>query len=124
MRLYGGEISDVRKFEHVIPILKPGAFPSSPAIYQPVSLTFHIIKTFDRIIKSNLQNNIETYNKISENKNGFRSKRFCISQLLYHHDIILKGLEKVSNVDSVYLEFSNAFDKVKKGILAGKVNTM
>ena len=35
--------------------------------------------------------------------------------------MILKGLEEGSNVDSVYLDFSKAFDKVDKGILARKM---
>ena len=122
--LQTGDIPDIWRLAHVIPILKPGAERSSPASYRPVSLTSHLIKTFERIIKLNLQNHLETYNMISDNQHGFRSKRSCISQLLHHHDMILKGLEEGSNVDSVYLDFSKAFDKVNKGILARKMKRM
>ena len=38
--------------------------------------------------------------------------------------MILKGLEEGANVDSVYLDFSKAFDKVDKGILARKMKQM
>ena len=119
-----GEIPEIWKLAHVIPLLKPGAHRSSPSSYRPVSLTAHVIKTFERIIKKNLQNHLEMYNKISKNQHGFRSRRSCISQLLHHHDMILKGLEEGANVDSVYLDFSKAFDKVDKGILARKMKKM
>ena len=122
--LLTGEIPEIWKLAHVIPLLKPGAHRSSPASYRPVSLTSHLIKTFERIIKRNLQNHLEIYNKISDSQHGFRSKRSCISQLLHHHDVILKGLEEGANVDSVYLDFSKAFDKVDKGILAQKMKKM
>ena len=52
---------------------------------------------------------------------GFRSKRSCLSQLLNHYNEVLKGLEDGYNVDSVYLDFSKAFDKVNKGILSKKI---
>ena len=119
-----GEIPKIWKMAHVIPLLKPGSHRSSPASYRPVSLTSHLIKTFERIVKRNLQNHLEVYNKISKNQHGFRSRRSCISQLLQHHDMILKGLEEGGNVDSVYLDFSKAFDKVDKGILARKMKKM
>ena len=86
-----GEIRVDWKLPHVISILKPGAHPSSPASYRQVSLTSHLVKTYERIITSNIQNHLKTYNRISETQNCFRSKRSYISQLLHHHDTILKG---------------------------------
>ena len=41
-----------------------------------------------------------------------------------HYDDILKGLESGHNVDTVYLDFSKAFDKVDKGILAKRMKEM
>ena len=119
-----GEIPAGWKTAHVIPILKPGANKSSPSSYRPVSLTSHLIKTFARTIKVNLQNHLELVNKFSNNQHGFRSRRSCISQLLHHHDMILKGMEEGANVDSVYLDFSKAFDKVDKGVLSRKMKRM
>ena len=109
---------------HVIPLLKPWSHQSSPASYRPGSMISHLIKTFEWIVKRNLQNHLEVYNKISKNQHRFRSRRSCISQLLQHHYMILKGLEEGGNVDSVYLDFSKEFDKVDKGILARKMKNM
>lgn len=46
-----GDIPAGWKTAHVIPLVKPGAPKSSPNSYRPVSLTSHLIKTFERIIK-------------------------------------------------------------------------
>ena len=61
---------------------------------------------------------------LKDNQHGFRSKRSCLSQLLSNYNEVLKGLEEGHKVDSVYLEFSKAFDKVDKGILCQKMKKM
>ena len=119
-----GEIPEIFKLAHVIPLHKPGLHRSSPSSYRPVSLTSHLVKTFERVVKKNLQNHLEVLMKINDAQHGFRSKRSCLSQLLQHHDNILKGLEEGSNVDTVYLDFSKAFDKVDKGVLCQKMKKM
>ena len=54
-------------------------------------------------------------------QHGFRSGRFCLSQLLEHHNKILEELEKLNNVDVIYLDFAKAFDKVDHGILLNEL---
>ena len=41
-----------------------------------------------------------------------------------HYEEILKGMEEGLNVDSIYLDFSKAFDKVDLGILCWKLKKM
>ena len=50
-----------------------------------------------------------------------RPMRSTLTQLLAHWDVILDGLEGVDGVDSVYLDFSKAFDKVETGVLLHKL---
>ena len=121
MSLETGNISEIFKTAHITPILKPGQPKSKPESYRPVSLTYHLIKTFERIVKKYLQNHLEYHLKISHAQHGFRQKRSCLSQLLEHYKYILKGLEQGLNVDTVYLDFSKAFDKVDKGILCQRI---
>lgn len=45
-------------------------------------------------------------------KHGFRACRSCLSQLCLDIDKILKSLESTQNVNVIYLDFSEAFDKV------------
>ena len=48
--------------------------------------------------------------------------RSTLTQLLsYYWDSILEGLEDCEGVDSVYLDFSKAFDKVETGVLLHKL---
>ena len=119
-----GEIPEIFKLAHVCPLHKPGTPRASPSSYRPVSLTSHLVKTFERVIKKSLQNHLEHFQKLSDAQHGFRSKRSCLSQLLKHYDDILKGLENGQNVDTIYLDFSKAFDKVDKGILARRMKEM
>ena len=119
-----GDIPDIFKLAFITPIHKPGNSRSLPENYRPVSLTSHLVKTFERILKKTLQNFLELNLVLKDNQHGFRSKRSCLSQLLSHYNEVLKGLEEGHNVDSVYLDFSKAFDKVDKGILCRKMKKM
>ena len=119
-----GEIPPIFKLAFVTPVHKLGSSRSKAENYRPVSLTSHLVKTFERVIKQSLQNFLEFNLKLNENQHGFRSKRSCLSQLLAHYDEVLKGLEEGHNVDTIYLDFSKAFDKVDLGLLCEKMKKM
>ena len=55
---------------------------------------------------------------LSDSQHGFRSRRSCLSQLLYHYNQIIESLEQGKVHDVVYLDFSKAFDTVDRYILA------
>ena len=67
---------------------------------------------------------LEINNKLNPNQHGFRNRRSCLSHLLEHHDQVLSYLEDGYNVDSIYLDFSKAFDKVDIGILCQKMKSL
>ena len=118
-----GSIPDVLKTAFIIPIHKGGS-RASPINFRPVSLTSHLIKTLERIIRVSLVRHLEISNKLNPNQHGFRNRRSCLSHLLAHHDHVLSSLEEGHNVDSIYLDFSKAFDKVDIGILCHKMKLM
>ena len=122
--LKSGDIPDVYKLAFITQIHKPGSIRSSPENYRPVSLTSHIVKTFERVIKSSLQNLLEVTLALADEQHGFRQRRSCLSQLLNHYDEILRGLEEGHNLDIIFLDFSKVFDKVDKFILCGKIKRM
>ena len=105
----------------MIPLLKSGKSRSSRESYRPVSLTSHIIKLFERIVKDSLQNHLEGNSILGEFQHGFREKKSCLSQLLLYQDTIINNLEKGIECDSVYLDFAKAFDKVDLGILSHRL---
>ena len=99
-----GEIPDIFKKAHITPILKPGAPRSHQSSYRPVSLTSHLVKTFERVVKSALQNFMEVTMAFNDNQHGFRSQRSCLSQLLKHYNDIIKAMEEGGNIDTIYLD--------------------
>ena len=121
--LESGEIPSILKLAYVTPVHK-GDSRSVPENFRPVSLTSHIIKTLERVIRKSLVSHLERNGFMDENQHGSREKRSTLSQLLQHHDEILKALEQGENVDSIYTDFAKAFDKVDHGILLHKLKRM
>ena len=104
----------------ICPIHKGGS-RSLPKQYRPVALTSHLIKIFERVLRSGLVSHIEQNNLLPDGQHGSRAMRSTLTQLLAHWDGILDGLVKGDGVDSVYLDFSKAFDKVETGVLLHKL---
>ena len=92
--------------------------------YRPISLTSHIIKVFERIIRDKLVNFLEENNILSSNQHGFRKGRSCLSELLAHYDEILENANNGNGTDTVYLDFSKAFDKVDHHLLLKKLEAI
>ena len=107
----------------IAPIHKGGS-TSNPANFRPVSLTSHIAKTGERIVREKLVNFLEFIDKMDNCQHGSRKGRSTLSQLLEHHNEIIEMLENGENVDSIYLDFSKAFDKWDIGILMHKLKAL
>ena len=118
-----GCIPSILKTAYITPIHK-GESRSEPANFRPVSLTSHLVKTFERLIRKQLVSYLERNKLMDDNQHGSRAGRSTLSQLLEHQDEILKELEEGNNVDAVYLDFSKAFDKCDHGILLHKIRKL
>ena len=117
-----GQIPSKYLEQTIIPIFKKGT-KADPANYRPVSLTSHIIKLFERILRIKLVHHIESQKLISPNQHGFCSGKSCMTQLLNHLEGLLEILETNSNADVLYLDFAKAFDKVDHIILLKKLKS-
>ena len=111
------------KLGNIIPIHK-GGHQGLAVNYRPIALTSHIIKVFEKIVRSHLVKFIEDNQLFNSGQHGFRQGRSCLSQLLDHYDNILKLLEMGLNVDTIYLDFSKAFDKVDHNVIMDKLRLM
>ena len=60
---------------------------------------------------------------MDQNQHGSRGGKSCLSQLLEHHDEILKKLENGENVDVMYTDFEKAYEKVGHFTLLTKMKT-
>ena len=76
---------------------------------------------FERILRKQLVNYLESNKIMNPNQHAFRNGRSCLSQLLAQYHNVLKHMEEGENVDVIYLAFAKASDKVDHGILLHKL---
>ena len=115
-----GHIPEELKLQFISPIFKKGN-KTDPANYRPVSITSHIIKVFERVLRNNIVDYLESGGIFPDSQHGFRRMRSCLTQLLEHVDYVYKCLNDGNEVDIIYLDYSKAFDKVDHRILLAKL---
>ncbi len=118
-----GITPDILKLAHIIPIQK-GDHRGLAQNYRPIALTSHIIKLFEKVLRKKIVQYLEENNLLNDSQHGFRQGRSCLSQLLAQYDKIVSLMEKGLNVDTVYLDFSKAFDKVDHLIVIEKLSLL
>ena len=101
--------------------LHKGGSRLKPENYRPVSLTSHIMKIFERVIKVRLIEHLKKYELINKGQHGFVEGRSTQTQLLEHFCRVYEALEEGARMDTVYLDFAKAFDKVDHNILMEKL---
>ena len=115
-----GTIPPSLKNQFITPVYKKGN-KTDPANYRPVSITSHLIKIFERVIRNHLVSFIEENGLMNKNQHGFRKQKSCLTQLLDHIDHIFNCLNSGEEVDVIYLDYAKAFDKVDHNILLAKM---
>ena len=115
-----GAILEVFKMAYVTPIHKGGS-KQKPEQYRPVSLTSHIMKIFERVIKKEILKHLTENEMFNKGQHGFVPGRSTQTQLLSHFNDIFDTLAEGKRLDTVYLDFAKAFDKVDHDILLEKV---
>ena len=76
-----------------------------PKNYRPISLTNHLSKVFERLIRPQVVEYLESRGLFDSTNHGSRPGRSTLSQLLDQYNWTLETLLTGSNVDLLYLEF-------------------
>ena len=95
----------------VSPIFKKGA-RNRAANYRPISLTSIVCKLMESIVKESVMNHLLQHGLLSPKQYGFISGRCTATQLLRYLDICVENLVNGEVTDTIYLDFSKAFDTV------------
>ena len=94
---------------YITPILK-SVDRSLPENYRPVSLTNHLTKIFERVLRKEIVKHLEEQKLMNVTQHGFRERHSTITQILCYYDSVLTMLEGGNPVDTIYSDFSKAFD--------------
>ena len=116
-----GKVPDFYKSSYISPLHKKDS-RALPGNYRPISLTSHIIKIYERVLRKKLVEYLESNNLLCSNQHGFRSGRSCLTQLLHHFDDVMESISNNCDFDSIYLDYAKAFDKVDHQLLISKLN--
>lgn len=103
----------------IIPVFKDGD-PAIVTNYRPISILNAFSKIFEKIIHQHVFFNIK--HLLSLNQHGFYEKRSTISNLIHITDFLSTNMDKNTQVDVIYTDFSKAFDKVDHIILLEKLD--
>ena len=116
-----GDIASLFKKAIICPIQKANSQRCHPKSYRPVSLTSHIIKVFERVLRSSIVKHLDDNNLLPKNQHGFIAGRSTLSQLLQQIEQMIRAWEDGKSTDTIYLDFAKAFDKVDHNILCRKI---
>ena len=78
--------------------LHKGKSTAHAANYRPVTLTSHLVKIFEKVLRKHVVSHLEKNNLYNNTQHGFRAGRSCLSQLLSQYDKILSLLDSGANV--------------------------
>ena len=116
-----GVVPDVFKLVYIAPVYKRGS-KLNPANFRPVSLTSHVMKVFERVLKVQLVRHLETNDLLKQNQHGFIVGRSTQTKFLQHYTDVFEAISVGVILDKVYLDFVKSFDKVNHDILRKNTN--
>jgi hypothetical protein len=113
-------VPDLWKRANIAPIFKKGDKELCNN-YRPISLLCISSKLLERAIFNKIYDKLSKF--ITNAQHGFVTKRSTVTQLLTVFHEINHNLDNSSQTDTIYLDFSKAFDSVPHRLLIHKLKT-
>ena len=107
---------------NIPPIFKKGS-KKEPGNYRPISLTSIPCKVMESIIKDQVVDHLVNNSLLNKSQNGFMKHKSCATNLLEFMEKITLESDNNIPMDIIYLDFSEAFDKVPKHRLIQKLKS-
>ena len=116
-----GNIPQTWKEAQVIAIHKPGKPKKEPTSYRPISLTPHLGKIYERIIKTRLESFLDKHNIIPVCQAGFRKGRSCTDHIVKLTAHMRKAISAKRTLLATFFDVKRAFDTVWHSKLLDKL---
>ena len=115
-----GCIPDESKLDpySIVPVHKKGE-KGLVKNYRPISLTFLIIKVFEKCIRKELCRACEPY--LDPRQHGFINSKSCTTQLVPFTYDLASGLNNKAKLDIINFDFAKAFDSVSHDLILKKL---
>lgn len=107
------------KTSKIIPVHKKGP-ADNVGNYRPIALINSFAKVFEMLLAERLE--FQAKSRISDNQHGFCKGRSTTSNLVVFTEYVSRLLDKCLQVDTIYTDFSKAFDVLDHTILLNKLN--
>lgn len=118
--LQTGTFPDMWKFARIVPIYKKGN-RGNVANYRPISILSVLSKVFESLIHPIISRYISP--ALSDTQHGFTVKRSTITNLANFLNYVTDSIDSKKQVDTIYTDFSKAFDKVNHKLLTTKLSS-
>lgn len=116
--LSNGVFPDVWKIASIVPIHKSGGIHNVQN-YRPISILNCLGKVLEKMVHDVLYRSVR--HVISDRQHGFMKNRSTTTNLMTFVNVLTRKIEKRQQVDTVYIDFSKAFDKVPHSIAVDKM---
>ena len=107
---------------NITPIFKKGS-KTDPSNFRPISLTSVPCKLMESVIKDHIMDHLLTNELILSSQHGFMKRKSCLTNLLDFFEYVTSEVDRGNPVDTIYLDFSKAFDKVPHQRLLAKLKS-
>ena len=101
------------KVQSIAPVFKK-VDQAQASNYRPISLVYHLIKIFERVVRAKLVSYLESNKLHSSSINMASGKDVAAWSLMKHSDNVLQSILNGNEHYVVYLDFAEAFDKVDR----------
>ena len=75
-------------------------------------MTSCVCNVMERLLKDKIFAHLTKHHLINDSQHGFLSHRSCLTNLLDFLNYLHSNIDKGESVDTIYLDFQKAFDKV------------